>query len=190
MARSPQALASARISSFAYRTGFYVGALHGYQIVSEVSPVDGPEFCQGFADGIAVIMSWLKRYLAEGGTFEGALGDLMPYFPALRSWVGDATTTGAPAAVKPPGRRDRQRRQWEQLVLRSLTSDRWWTAQEIAERLDGQGPPSVRALQLVLHHLVATGQIERTTVADLANPRHGGARWRLTAARGIVQSVQ
>ncbi len=167
-------------ASLAYRTGFYVGALYGYQLVSEVSPVDGPGFCQGFADGIEVIMSWLKRYLAEGGTFDGALGDLKPYFPVLRSWVGDANgpTGGRPA--RPPSRRERLRRQWEQEVCSTLSRSEWATAKEIAQRLNGRGPHSLRTLSQLLDHLSETGRVERSETVDATNPRHRSIRWRLS----------
>lgn len=165
--------------SLAYRTGFYVGALYGYQLVSEVSPVDGPDFCQGFADGIEIVTSWLRRYLAEGGTFDSALGDLMPYFPVLRTWVGDASTVTTARPAKPPSRRERIRRQWEQDVCSIMSREDWLTAKEIAQRLNGRGPHSLRTLSQLLNDLTRTGLVERSEVVEVAGPRHRSVRWRL-----------
>jgi hypothetical protein len=178
------------VASLAYRTGFYVGALYGYQLVSEVSPVDGPDFCQGFADGIEVIMSWLKRYLADGGTFDAALGDLKPYFPVLRSWVGDANGPVGARPARPPGRRERLRYQWEQEVCGVLSRTEWSTTKEIAERLNGRGPHSLRTLSQLLDHLREKGLVERSAIADVVNPRHRSVYWRLstTASRGDAGS--
>lgn len=151
-----------QMTSLAYRTGYYVGALYGYQLISEVSPVDGPDFCQGFADGIEVIISWLKRYLSDGGTFESALGDLMPYFPTLRTWVGDATSTVRARPSKPPNRRERQRLKWEHAIFSVLADDDWRTSREVAERLNGRGPHSLRTLNQMLE-LNGDDRTDRTT---------------------------
>lgn len=178
------AAAQSPAKTLAYRTGCYVGALYGYQLISEVSPVDGPDFCQGFADGIEIIISWLRRYLADGGTFESALGDLMPYFPTLRTWVGDATSTVTTRPVRPPNRRERQRREWERVISSVLDDDHWQTSKEVAERLNGRGPHSLRSLNQVLQSMATTGDIERLQTLDLANARSSDARWRLRSASG------
>jgi hypothetical protein len=179
MASSVQHSSCSPASTFAYRTGYYVGTLYGYQLVSEVSPVDGPDFCQGFADGIAVITSWLKRYLAEGGTFESALGDLLPYFPTLRSWVGDAATIQQSAPARPPSSRERQRRYWEQEISKALSDYQWSTAKDIAERLNGRGPHTMRTLNHLLREMAATGQVERSQGVDVDKRGDGIVRWRL-----------
>jgi len=182
-------LSSTSSSPLAYRTGFYVGALHGYQTVSEVSPVDGPDFCRGFADGIEVIMSWVKHYLTEGGTFESALGDLMPYFPTLRAWMGDASAPARTKLIRPPGRRDRQRRQWEQSISSVLSDNRWWTAKEISARLDGRGPQSQHTLNQVLRAMATSGRIECSNSLDLIKSRTAGVRWRVSPSGGSEQSA-
>ncbi len=177
------------LSSLAYRTGFYVGALYGYQLVSEVSPVDGSDFCQGFADGIAVITSWLRSYLSEGGTFDSALGELMPYFPALRAWVGDSSTVTTARPARPPSRRERLRRQWEQDICGTLSRHDWLTTTEIAERLNGRGPRNLRTLSQLLDDMVKTGQVERSEIVDVMKPRHRSVRWRLPATNRAATSV-
>lgn len=173
-------------SPLSYRTGFYVGALHGYQIVSEVSPVDGPDFCQGFAAGIEVVLSWVKQYLSEGGTFDGALGELMPYFPALRAWVNGGNATSDARVLKPPTRRERQRRKWQEDVTSALTDDKWWTSKEIAERLNGRGPHSLRTLNHLLDDMATSGQVERSRTVDLFDSRNDFVRWRLASTSKLV----
>jgi len=135
-------------------------------------------------------MSWLKRYLAEGGTFDSALGDLKPYFPVLRSWVGDANGPVGTRPARPPGRRERLRRQWEREICAALSRTEWLTAKEIAERLDERGPHSLRTLSQLLDHLREEGLVERSEVADVVNPRHRSVSWRLstTVSRGDAGS--
>lgn len=169
-------------ASLAYRTGFYVGALHGYQTVSEVSPVEGADFCQGFADGIEVVMRWLKQYVAQGGTFDGALGDLIPYFPRLRAWVGNADVARQTPPIQPPGRRERQRRSWEQAVVAALSDSEWLTAKEVFDRMKGRGPQTLHTLNLLLRTLAGDGLIEQSRSVDLTGRRASVARWRLVAS--------
>lgn len=178
MADTPRSSSSSRTSSLAYRTGFYVGALRGYQTVSEVSSVEGPDFCQGFADGLEIVMRWLKHYVSDGGTFDGALGDLMPYFPRLRAWVGDARSQPSAQPVQPPSRRERRWRSWERAVADALSEAGWQTTKEVFGRLGGRGPRSLNTLNRVLQAMASSGRVEQLQEIDLTNGRPGVVRWR------------